>query len=132
MQSGTTGINTTRVYNPIKQAQDHDPQGLFVRDGLPPCAMSLTAGSLSLGKCQTTSVHQRALKLSAFQIHTPLVDLSLATRTAEERLHALRKNDKVRAGQKAVIDKHASRKTFSTRRSSAKSQTNSAQLGFDF
>ncbi|MDP4608346.1 MAG: deoxyribodipyrimidine photo-lyase, partial [Burkholderiaceae bacterium] len=23
MQSGTTGINTTRVYNPIKQAQDH-------------------------------------------------------------------------------------------------------------
>jgi hypothetical protein len=60
------------------------------------------------------------------------VDLSLATRTAKERLHALRKNDKVRAGQKAVIDKHASRKTFSTRRSSAKSQTNSAQLGFDF
>jgi len=56
----------------------------------------------------------------------------LATRTAKERLHALRKNDKVRAGQKAVIDKHASRKTFSTRRSSPKSQTNSAQLGFDF
>jgi len=29
MQSGTTGINTTRVYNPIKQAQDHDPHGRF-------------------------------------------------------------------------------------------------------
>jgi len=35
MQSGTIGINTTRVYNPIKQAQDHDPQGRFVRRWLP-------------------------------------------------------------------------------------------------
>ena len=35
MQSGTTGINTARVYNPIKQAQDHDPHGAFVRRWLP-------------------------------------------------------------------------------------------------
>jgi deoxyribodipyrimidine photo-lyase len=35
MQSGTTGINTTRVYNPIKQAHDHDPHGHFVRRWLP-------------------------------------------------------------------------------------------------
>ncbi|KAI9549324.1 hypothetical protein GHT06_007198 [Daphnia sinensis] len=28
-------INTTRVYNPIKQAQDHDPKGIFVRRWLP-------------------------------------------------------------------------------------------------
>ena len=25
MQSGTTGINTVRIYNPVKQGQDHDP-----------------------------------------------------------------------------------------------------------
>ena len=35
MQSGTTGINTTRVCNPIKQAQDHDPHGQFVKRWLP-------------------------------------------------------------------------------------------------
>ena len=27
MQSGTTGINTIRIYSPAKQAKDQDPQG---------------------------------------------------------------------------------------------------------
>ncbi len=31
MQSGTTGINTLRIYNPIKQGYDHDPRGIFIR-----------------------------------------------------------------------------------------------------
>jgi deoxyribodipyrimidine photo-lyase len=35
MQSGTTGINTIRIYNPIKQGQDHDPTGIFLRRWLP-------------------------------------------------------------------------------------------------
>lgn len=29
MQSGTTGINTIRIYNPNKQMTDHDPKGIF-------------------------------------------------------------------------------------------------------
>jgi hypothetical protein len=35
MQSGTTGINVPRIYNPVKQARDHDPHGHFVRRWLP-------------------------------------------------------------------------------------------------
>lgn len=35
MQAGTTGINTTRIYNVVKQAEDQDPQGLFIRQYLP-------------------------------------------------------------------------------------------------
>lgn len=131
MQSGTTGINTTRVYNPIKQAQDHDPQGLFVRRWLP--AMRKVPDSWLFEPWKMPhNVRQSTDATAATQIHSPLVDLSTATRTAKEKLHALRKDDKVRAGKKAVIDKHASRKTFPTRRTSAKSQAATSQMGFDF
>ena len=35
MQSGTTSINTNRIYNPIKQGKDHDPQGEFIKKWIP-------------------------------------------------------------------------------------------------
>ena len=41
MQSGT-GINTIRIYNPIKQGVDQDPKGEFVRAWVPNCWCSDT------------------------------------------------------------------------------------------
>jgi deoxyribodipyrimidine photo-lyase len=38
MQSGTTGINTIRIYDPVKQGIDHDPTGSFVRTWVPELA----------------------------------------------------------------------------------------------
>ena len=35
MQSGTTGINTLRIYSPAKQVLDHDPRGTFIRRYVP-------------------------------------------------------------------------------------------------
>ena len=38
MQSGTTGINTLRIYNPVKQSQDQDPKGVFIKRWVPELA----------------------------------------------------------------------------------------------
>lgn len=35
MQSGTTGINTIRIYNPLKQMKDKDEDLKFIRSWLP-------------------------------------------------------------------------------------------------
>jgi deoxyribodipyrimidine photo-lyase len=104
MQSGTTGINTTRVYNPLKQAQDHDPYGKFINRWLP-----------------------------ANRHVAPLLDLAVATREAKSRLHARRQDPLVRDGKNEVIEKHASRKVFSkTSTRKAKQTVNSSQMGFEF
>jgi len=35
MQAGTVGYHTLRVYNPIKQAEDHDPAAVFIKKWVP-------------------------------------------------------------------------------------------------
>jgi deoxyribodipyrimidine photo-lyase len=150
MQSGTTGINTTRVYNPIKQAQDHDPHGRFVRQWLP-----------AMRQVPDTWLFEPWLMPHTMQAHVgvfvgndansalqqPVVDLAQATREAKQLLHSRRQTDEVKAAKKAVVDKHASRKNWGTRtgagadstpsrkatRASAdNTQAAKAQLGFDF
>ena len=108
MQAGTTGINTTRVYNPIKQAQDHDPHGVFVRRWLPALRRVPDAWLFEPWR-MPPEVQARCGVRVGQDIATPLVDLASATKAAKARVHALRNQEPIRAAKAAIVEKHGSR-----------------------
>ena len=85
MQSGTTGINTLRIYSPSKQALDHDPAGDYVRRWVP--------------------------EFGTPAYPAPIVDERAALSFAKERLYGLRKAAPVRQEAQAIQQQHGSRKS---------------------
>jgi deoxyribodipyrimidine photo-lyase len=108
MQSGTTGINTIRIYNPVKQARDQDPRGDFVRRWIPqleavPDPWLFEPWTMPAGVQARTGVR------IGTTYPAPVVDLESATRAARDRLHAVRSRSEVREQARAVYERHGSR-----------------------
>lgn len=126
MQSGTTGINIPRIYNPIKQARDHDPQGRFVRHWLP-CMRRVPDSWLFEPWRMPEELQQRVGLRPNIDIPQPLVELEQATREARQRLFALRADPAVKAAKPAIVARHGSRKR-STGPSAGRSRSRSADI----
>ncbi|MDD3354689.1 deoxyribodipyrimidine photo-lyase [Zoogloea sp.] len=137
MQSGTTGINTLRIYNPVKQARDQDPDGRFVRQWLPALARLPDEWLFEPWNMPRTT-QQRVGLVIGRDYPEPLVDHEAAARHARDTLWALRKDEVVRREARTVYEKHGSRNPAREgaprkRRSRQTTATDSAlQLGLDF
>lgn len=115
MQAGTTGINTTRIYNPVKQAQDHDPDGRFVRHWLPVLRRVPDSWLFEPWR-MPAEVQARCGVRVGEDWPIPPVDLAAATRIGKARIHALRALPEVRATRADIVDKHGSRQPAKHRR----------------
>ena len=105
MQSGTTGINTVRIYNPVKQGYDQDPDGAFVRRWVP-----------ELAAVPDEFLHEPwrwdgAERLLDKAYPAPLVDHLSAAKDARQKVWAVRKNADFRDSAAAIQNKHGSRKS---------------------
>ena len=137
MQSGTTGINTTRVYNPIKQARDHDPEGRFVRRWLP--LLRKVPDSWLFEPWKMPPEVQRYCGVTVGDQGSgeqfwpiPPVDLDEATRIAKNRLHARRVQPEVRAAKNEILERHDSRTNSGSKAIGRKSTKTTTQTSFDF
>ncbi|MAK94010.1 MAG: deoxyribodipyrimidine photolyase, partial [Gammaproteobacteria bacterium] len=99
MQSGITGINTIRIYNPIKQSQEQDRDGTFIRKWVH-----------ELAGMPDTLIHTPWLKPdSAPDYPPPLVEERAARRAAADAMFAIRKS-RTHANEAAVVvERHGSR-----------------------
>ena len=121
MQSGTTGINTMRVYNPVKQGLDQDPTGRFVRAYVP-----------ELAPVPDAFLHQPWLWDGAASLPypPPIVDHTAAAKAARDRLYALRKTPAHSATAQHIASKHGSRKA-GLQMTGRKKPTRAPQLALD-
>lgn len=102
MQSGTTGINTARIYNPIKQGYDHDEHGVFIRKYVP-----------ELIEIPDAFIHEPWLWLDADKAAypPPIVDCATAAKAAREAIFQVRKRPEHKVAAQQIVDKHGSRKS---------------------
>ena len=131
MQSGTTGINTPRIYNPVKQGQDQDPTGAFTRRWVP------ELNAVPDQYLQEPWKWDGAARVLGLRYPHPIIDVAASARFARETIWGLRRTPSFRARADEIVTRHASRQDSTKAPSSRRFVRDplpepSAQISFDF
>ncbi len=115
MQSGVTGINAIRIYNPVKQSLEQDPDGTFIRQWVPELA-AVPVGALAEPHTMPPMLQQMYGIEIGVTYPLPIVDNVTAMRSARDRIWAVRRAPGTREAARRVYDRLGSRKEPFSRR----------------
>ena len=105
MQAGTTGINTVRIYNPVKQSQDHDPEGVFIKKWIP--ELSNVPKEHIHEPWKMTDMEQAFCGVIIGKTYPkPAVDLQASGKHARDKIWGHRKNRAVKEDSKRILATH--------------------------
>jgi deoxyribodipyrimidine photo-lyase len=105
MQAGVTGINTIRIYNPVKQGQEKDSEGVFVKKWLPELAEIPVP--LLHSPWELSAMEQLMYNLELGKDYPyPIVDLKQSYAQAQDLLWQWRKRPEVRREAGRLLERH--------------------------
>lgn len=105
MQAGFTGTNTVRVYNPTKNAHEHDAEAVFIKEYVP--ELATLPANLAIEPWEITDMESQMYNFQYGQDYPKrIVDINETRKTAVTKLYDQRKSKLAQNERQRILDRH--------------------------